>query len=140
MKIEEVATVERAVAKKLYKNGTSYIALSATGDTVNFLPYGGEVGNRYAVLEPKDGVDGYYLNAVIEMSFPEFHKKSRTGINFQFETLLTFCVRYHESEQARNYIVGLNEVVKSAESNLLKLIDKEKDAKKYYLDGMFPKG
>lgn len=135
--IYDLCTVERAVSGKTYKAGTCYVKLSAVDESVGQIKEPGEIANRYAAMEPKDEVEDMdYLRIVIEKSFPGFLYRYRTTINLQFDTLKCFKVPWHTEPEARRYIVYSFRRIDREQEALARLIDTEKQMKRWYLDKM----
>lgn len=134
--IYDLCTVERAISGKTYKAGTCYIKLSAVDEAVGQIKEPGEIASRYAAMEPKDDIDTDYLRIAIEKAFPDFLYRYRTTINLQFDTLRCFEIPWHTEPEARRYIADAFRRIEREQQSLAKLIEEEKQMKKWYLDKM----
>ena len=134
--LNEICTLERAVAGKIYKAGTCYIKLSATDEEVRQIHKPVIIDGRYAAIEPKDNINTDYLLIAVERSFPEFLRRYRTTINLQADTLKHFEVDWHNDKDTQMYIVKCYKDVQDMIDMLKNQIDNEKLVKKWYLENM----
>lgn len=134
--INEMCNVERAVPGKVYKSGTCFVKLSAVDEFVGQLKEPGTVDNRFAVLEPKQGINNDYLFIAVERAFPEFLRRYRTTINLQFETLSHFVLDWHEDEEQQRYVVSQIQAVNAAIRLTEQQVAHEQEMRKWYLAKM----
>lgn len=136
VRLQEVAAIERAEKGKLYPEGCTLIALSATKGQVEYSEEGREIDSRWAVVIPHEGNNPKYIYHSIVRSFPEFLEKYKTGINLQIKVLDYLEIAVHQiSEQ--NEVVKMLEIVEEKQKKEERLLKKWKDVKKYYLGKMF---
>lgn len=136
IRLQEVATIERAEKGKLYPEGCTLIALSATRGQVEYSAEGGEIESRWAVVVPGEGNDPKYIYHSITRSFPEFLEKYKTGINLQMEVLDFLEIALHPIREQKE-IVRMLEIVEEKQKKEERLLETWKEAKKYYLGKMF---
>lgn len=105
--VNEVADFERAKSGKIYPSGCTYINISCTNEDVGYTSEETEIESRCGVFIPKDGIDGKYLNAVINQAWGEFLRKARTTMNLQTDTIKGFEVMWHNDEIARRCIAAV---------------------------------
>ena len=135
---EICGVVERAKKGKIYPAGTVLIQLSATEGEVLRLKEDGAVDARYACLVPKKNENAEYFFRVIESTIGEFCETYQTGINLQFDVLKNYNVEYSKNENEQKSfcerIGKLDELISFEEG----LIENWQNAKKYFLEKMFP--
>lgn len=136
VRLQEVATIERAEKGKLYPKGCILIALSATKGQVEYSEDGGEVDSRWAVVIPHEGYVPEYIYYSIERSFPEFLEKYMTGINLQIKGLDYLEIAVHPINEQKELVRMLG-IVEEKQKKEERLLEKWKDVKKYYLGKMF---
>lgn len=134
--IYDLCNVERAVAGKEYKAGSCYIKLRAVDESVGQIKNKGKIDSRYAVFEPKDGINTDYMFIAIERCFPEFLRRYRTTINLQFGTLKHFQIAWHDNEDTQKYVVQSIKVLDDEINTLEQQINLEQQQKKWYLHKM----
>lgn len=132
----DTAEIERAQKGKVYPEGCTLIALSATKGQVEYMPCEGEVDSRWAVVIPHEGNVGKYIYHSVSRSFPEFLEKYMTGINLQMENLNHLEIALHPIEIQRE-VVRMLETVEQKEKKEEQKLNAWKDAKKYFLGKMF---
>lgn len=136
VRLRDAAEVERAQKGKIYPEGCTLIALSATKGQVEYMPREGEVDSRWAVVIPHEGNIQKYIYYSIKRSFPEFSEKYITGINLQMENLNHLEIALHQIEIQRE-VVRMLETVEQKEKKEEQKLNAWKDAKKYFLGKMF---
>ena len=134
--VNEICSVERAVSGKTYKAGTCFIKLSAVDEFVGQIGEPGQIDSRYAALEPKEEINTEYLFIAVSRAFPDFLRRYRTTINLQFDTLKHFIIDWHNDEDAQAYVVEQISTVDRAIEYWEKMIDREKEMKRWYLSKM----
>lgn len=132
----DATKLERAQKGKVYPEGCTLIALSATRGTVEYKAESGEIDSRWAVLIPTEGNESKYIYYSVMHSFPEFLEKYMTGINLQIENLKYLEIAVHPIEKQKK-IVRMLEAVEEEQKKEERLLKIWKKAKQYYLGKMF---
>ena len=93
MRLDEVATIERAKKGKDYPAGVTLVQLSASRGQVVKHP-GGEAKSMYAVIEAKpDGpMTPAFLYWYMSNSMPAYVDRMLTGLNIQADALASYPV------------------------------------------------
>lgn len=136
VKLIDVADIERAKKGKMYDAGCVIIQVSATDGQIYVLSEIQEVETKYAVIIPKEGVNGYYLKVAIERELLKFLHQNQTGMNLQMDSFKALKIKLHNRE-TQDY---LGQILKKYDDALEKereIIEQLKDMKKYYLANMF---
>lgn len=142
--VTEIATVERAVAKKIYPAGTTLIRMSAvnsyTGDDVlKYLEKPGEAESKYCCIVPNENViRPRILFELIGTALDEYMHTYVSGMNIQakdFRFLEIPVTPMAEQIELEKQLNRLDEEKKRTQ----KLITALKDFKTIMLDHMFVK-
>ena len=136
MYIDEIAHVERARKNKVYPEGCTLIALSATKGQAELTREPGTVGARYAVVIPKEGVLPKYLFYSIQQALPRFIHEWAAGINLQMDKLQYLQVGIHPVE-VQEEVVNMFETVEEKQNKEEEALRYWRDAKKRFLVDMF---
>lgn len=93
VRLDGVATIERARKGKIYPKGVTLVQLSASKGQVVKHP-GGEVDSRYAVVEalPEGPITSKFLFCYLNQSMPSYADQMITGINIQVDALRSYPV------------------------------------------------
>lgn len=132
----DAANLERAQKGKIYPEGCTMIALSATKGQVEYKIDSGEIASRWAVVIPTEENEPKYIYYSIMRSFPEFLEKYMTGINLQMENLKYLKIAVHPLEKQKE-IVRMLEMMEEEQKKEEHLLEIWKGAKKYFLGKMF---
>ena len=136
IKLTDIADIERAKKGKMYDAGCVIIQVSATDGQIYVLSEVQEVETKYAVIIPKESINGYYLKVAIERELLKFLHQNQTGMNLQMDSFKALKIKLHNRE-TQDY---LEQIFKKYDDGLEKereIIDELKDMKKYYLANMF---
>lgn len=142
--IVEIATVERAVAEKIYPAGTTLIRMSAvnsyTGDDVlKYLEKPGEAESKYCCIVPDENViRPRILFGLIDTVLDEYMHTYVSGMNIQakdFKFLEIPVAPMAEQIELEKQLNRLDEEEKQTQ----KMITALKDFKTIILDRMFVK-
>lgn len=136
VKLIDIADIERAKKGKMYDAGCVIIQVSATDGQIYVLSEVQEVETKYAVIIPKESINGYYLKVAIERELLKFLHQNQTGMNLQMDSFKALKIKLHNRE-TQDY---LEQILKKYDDGLEKereIIDELKDMKKYYLANMF---
>ena len=136
VKLIDIADIERAKKGKMYDAGCVIIQVSATDGQIYVLSEVQEVETKYAVIIPKESINGYYLKVAIERELLKFLHQNQTGMNLQMDSFKALKIKLHNRE-TQDY---LEQIFKKYDDCLEKereIIDELKDMKKYYLANMF---
>lgn len=142
--VAEIATVERAVAKKIYPAGTTLIRMSAvnsyTGDDVlKYLEKPGEAESKYCRIVPNENViRPRVLFGLIDTVLDKYMHMYISGMNIQakdFRFLEIPVLPMAEQIELEKQLNRLDEEEKQTQ----KLITALKDFKAIMLDHMFVK-
>ena len=136
IKLTDIVDIERAKKGKMYDAGCVIIQVSATDGQIYVLSEVQEVETKYAVIIPKESINGYYLKVAIERELLKFLHQNQTGMNLQMDSFKALKIKLHNRE-TQDY---LEQILKKYDDGLEKereIIDELKDMKKYYLANMF---
>lgn len=88
LKLEDVATVERAKSKKVYPLGTIIIQMSATQGQIGLLKSSGEIEEKYAVVDTETSIwDAYFLFCMIKIKAPRHFNRVQQGLNLTLDDI-----------------------------------------------------
>ncbi|MFC6324026.1 N-6 DNA methylase [Companilactobacillus baiquanensis] len=105
LQLKDIATVERAKAKKVYPRGTIVIQISATRGQIGLLKSSGLVGSQYACIDSK--IDSGFLFYLIQTKAPRHFNRVQQGLNLTIEDIetipvaITFATRPEKYEQTQ---------------------------------------
>lgn len=134
--INDIGVVERAKHDKIYKQGCTLIALSATKGEVEYLNEERKIDTRYAVVIPNEENNSKYIYLSILQAFPEFIYEWKTGINLQFDKLQ--YLRFHLHDRVtQDEIVDKLDTVNRKEKDTRQKIRLWKELKKSFLEELF---
>ena len=135
----ELADIERAKDGKIYPAGCTLYPLDASSpDLVQFLPKDGPVSTRYAVIDPRPGINRRYFFLAVKRAAPEFAHKYQSGINMQYPILTKrLTITYHEDKRTQDIIADSIARIDAASEMIEKQIEAEQTAKKRFLQLMF---
>lgn len=108
--IYEVCDVERAKKGKCYPAKCTVMGISACGETETRIGYyesGGEIPDRYAVLIPKEGIDGEYLHYAAEAAYERFYERFQQTINLPFSAIRQFQTGFHPKKEDRELVLQI---------------------------------
>lgn len=89
VKLNEVATVERAQSKKVYPAGAVIVQISATRGQTGLLTSYGKVPSHYAVAVPKYGISGGVLWGLMKAQGPHHFYRVQEGLNIKLHDIET---------------------------------------------------
>ena len=136
VKLIDIADKKKKKKGKMYDAGYVIIQVSATDGQIYVLSEVQEVETKYAVIIPKESINGYYLKVAIERELLKFLHQNQTGMNLQMDSFKALKIKLHNRE-TQDY---LEQILKKYDDGLEKereIIDELKDMKKYYLANMF---
>lgn len=142
--IAEIATVERAVAKKIYPAGTTLIRMSAvnsyTGDDVfKYLKKPGEAESKYCCIVPNENViRPRVLFGLIDTVLDKYMHTYVSGMNIQAKDFRFLEIPVAPMAEQIELEKQLNQLDQE-EKETQKLIASLKDFKAVVLDRMFVK-
>lgn len=122
LKLQDVATWERAREGKIYSEGSTLIQISATKGDVKYLEEEGEVDKKYAVVIPNKNINSKYLNIVIKRNIQHFISKYQAGLNIQINDLKHIDIQLHNRE-TQNMIANHTKIMEAEEKNIDKEIE-----------------
>lgn len=104
--ILEVADLENRPRKgKIYPVGTIIIQVSATKGQILYLREEKEIGEQYAVIQPK--INSFYLFIAIKKFFPPFFERRKQGLNFKAEELKELNLDIHQDAMRQKLIASM---------------------------------
>lgn len=136
LKLEDVATYERAKEDKIYKNGSTLIQLSATSGEVEYLEKDGEVDRKYAVVIPNKEINPKYFNIVVKRNIEHFRSKYQAGMNIQIDDIKHIDIQLHNRE-TQDMIASHLETLEQEEENIRKEINLFKTTKSRFTRDLF---
>lgn len=136
LKLEDVATYERAKEDKIYKNGSTLIQLSATSGEVEYLEKDGEVDRKYAVAIPNKEINPKYFNIVVKRNIEHFRSKYQAGMNIQIDDIKHIDIQLHNRE-TQDMIASHLETLEQEEENIRKEINLFKTTKSRFTRDLF---
>lgn len=138
IRLKELAEIERG-KNKIYPAGCTLIPLSASSlELIKYMPDADEIGGRFAVVIPHEGVVPEYLFISIMRAAPEFFHKYQTTINLQYETLLEYyLVDFDEDVHVQLDIANKMKILGMLERKEEEVIKELKELKRTFLSKMF---
>lgn len=136
----EAGNIERAQPGKEYPAGTYIIPLSGVNRAVcEVLMEPREINSRFACITFKDDMHPHYLAAIMDREIDRFLTRYATGINLQMDALQKyFKVEIHTDKATRDAIGEMQRKAQEAIEYEKKVIELNKECKKYMLSNMFP--
>ena len=92
-KLKDIATIERAKAKKQYPAGTIVIQMSATRGQTGLLKSSGEVPTHYACIQLKPNFNPQYMHLYLKYrANPRHFHRVQEGLNLTLENIETIPI------------------------------------------------
>ena len=134
--LSELATVERALANKVYDAGCTLIQLSATKGEVVYLEKAKKVDTKYAVIISNELVLPKYLYYAISNEIEHFMARYMQGLNIVCEDISFMDVHWMRKEH-QYVVIALLDVIEVLIEIEAKIIELLKLLKLYFLENMF---
>lgn len=135
VKLEDVASYERAKQGHIYPRGASTLQISATKGQIGYLEYPSEVHTKEVVIIPQAGIYPKYFNIVLQKNIDQFMAKYATGINIQEREVGNFPIELHDYE-TQVAIAQMMGFIDRKEREIQMEIDNYTKMKKTMLDEM----
>lgn len=136
VKLRDVADFERAKKDKVYPAGTSTLQISATRGQIGYLEISRTVETKHVAIIPREGIDPYYFNAVLQKGVERFMQKYATGLNIQEQEVGNFEICLHNTDTQKVVAETVNFNEKQAKI-IETQIEQLKELKKNALANMF---
>lgn len=103
LKLDDIAEVERAKAKKVYPRGTIIIQMSATRGQIGLLTSSGEVGGQYACIQPYEPMVSGFVFYMLKLKAPKHFHRVQQGLNLTLDDIKQIPVVITFSERQKIY-------------------------------------
>lgn len=137
VKLLDIARIERSKKRKIYRQGSILIQLSATRGQMQYLNEDSEVDSKYGVIEAVEGVNAKYLYYILNMTMADFLSVYQTGLNIVPDVFKHMKIEIHTEAETQKEIAMLFDKLEMVEQAYYEEMTKWKNVKSHHIDKMF---